>query len=127
MAFSIASKESKGTSDNRSMQPWTFSTINLYGIDNKTGEVVLFIRVNNRTDAMVVNATAIDLIDGKPKNNIMEASFMPFPHLLAKTGDRYRACAMVLKNLDFVCYIGHFSPTNGSQNINILLNSYKEK
>ena len=69
---------------------------------------------------------AIELEDGNPKNNIMEAIF-PFPHLLAKVGDKYKACVMVLKDFDYVCYIGRYSPTEGSQTINLLLNSYKPR
>ena len=109
-----------------SLQPWRFANINLYGVDSDTGQVIIFISVNNITDAMLINSTAIELEDGNPKNNIMEAIF-PFPHLLAKVGDKYKACAMVLKDLDYVCYIGRYSPTEGSQTINLLLNSYKPR
>jgi hypothetical protein len=109
-----------------SLQPWRFANINLYGVDGNTGQVIIFISVNNITDAMLINSTAIELEDGNPKNNIMEAIF-PFPHLLAKVGDRYKACVMVLKDLDYACYIGRYSPTEGSQTINLLLNSYKPR
>jgi hypothetical protein len=109
-----------------SLQPWRFANINLYGVDGNTGQVIIFISVNNITDAMLINSTAIELEDGNPKNNIMEAIF-PFPHLLAKVGDKYKACVMVLKDLDYVCYIGRYSPTEGSQTINLLLNSYKPR
>ena len=109
-----------------SLQPWRFANINLYGVDSDTGQVIIFISVNNITDAMLINSTAIELEDGNPKNNIMEAIF-PFPHLLAKVGDKYKACVMVLKDLDYVCYIGRYSPTEGSQTINLLLNSYKPR
>jgi hypothetical protein len=109
-----------------SLQPWRFANINLYGVDGNTGQVIIFISVNNITDAMLINSTAIELEDGNPKNNIMEAIF-PFPHLLAKVGDKYKACAMVLKDFDYVCYIGRYSPTEGSQTINLLLNSYKHR
>jgi hypothetical protein len=109
-----------------SLQPWRFANINLYGVDGNTGQVIIFISVNNITDAMLINSTAIELEDGNPKNNIMEAIF-PFPHLLAKVGDRYKACVMVLKDFDYVCYIGRYSPTEGSQTINLLLNSYKPR
>jgi hypothetical protein len=109
-----------------SLQPWRFANINLYGVDGSTGQVIIFISVNNITDAMLINSTAIELEDGNPKNNIMEAIF-PFPHLLAKVGDRYKACVMVLKDFDYVCYIGRYSPTEGSQTINLLLNSYKPR
>jgi hypothetical protein len=109
-----------------SLQPWRFANINLYGVDGNTGQVIIFISVNNITDAMLINSTAIELEDGNPKNNIMEAIF-PFPHLLAKVGDKYKACVMVLKDFDYVCYIGRYSPTEGSQTINLLLNSYKPR
>jgi hypothetical protein len=109
-----------------SLQPWRFANINLYGVDGNTGQVIIFISVNNITDAMLINSTAIELEDGNPKNNIMEAIF-PFPHLLAKVGDKYKACVMVLKDLDYVCYIGRYSPTEGSQTINLLLNTYKPR
>jgi hypothetical protein len=109
-----------------SLQPWRFANINLYGVDSSTGQVIIFISVNNITDAMLINSTAIELEDGNPKNNIMEAIF-PFPHLLANVGDKYKACVMVLKDFDYVCYIGRYSPTEGSQTINLLLNSYKHR
>ncbi len=86
-----------------SLQPWRFANINLYGVDGNTGQVIIFISVNNITDAMLINSTAIELEDGNPKNNIMEAIF-PFPHLLAKVGDKYKACVMVLKDFDYVCF-----------------------
>jgi hypothetical protein len=96
-AIAAASK-SKELDLSKSLQPWRFANINLYGVDKNTGEVIIFISVNNITDALLINSSAIELEDGNPKNNIMEAIF-PFPHLLAKIGDKYKACAMVLKEL----------------------------
>ena len=123
--FAIAaSKEPETVSKN--LQPWRFADINLYGVDRNTGEVIIFISVNNITDALLFNATGIELEDGNPNNNIMEAIF-PFPHLLAKIGDKYKACVMVLKDFDYVCYLGPYSPSEGSQTTNLLLNSYKHK
>jgi hypothetical protein len=119
-----AASNSKELDLSMSLQPWRFANINLYGVDKNTGEVIIFISVNNFTDALLINSTAIELEDGNPKNNIMEAIF-PFPHLLAKIGDKYKACVMVLKDFDYVCYIGRYSPTEGSQSISLLLNSYK--
>jgi hypothetical protein len=124
-AIAAASK-SKELDLSKSLQPWRFANINLYGVDKNTGEVIIFISVNNITDALLINSSAIELEDGNPKNNIMEAIF-PFPHLLAKIGDKYKACAMVLKDFDYVCYIGRYSPTEGSQSISFLLNSYKQR
>jgi hypothetical protein len=124
-AIAAASK-SKELDLSKSLQPWRFANINLYGVDKNTGEVIIFISVNNITDALLINSSAIELEDGNPKNNIMEAIF-PFPHLLAKIGDKYKACAMVLKDFDYVCYIGRYSPKEGSQSISLLLNSYKQR
>jgi hypothetical protein len=124
-AIAAASK-SKELDLSKSLQPWRFANINLYGVDKNTGEVIIFISVNNITDALLINSSAIELEDGNPKNNIMEAIFR-FPHLLAKIEDKYKACAMVLKDFDYVCYIGRYSPTEGSQSISLLLNSYKQR
>jgi hypothetical protein len=49
-----------------SLQPWRFANINLYGVDGNTGQVIIFISVNNITDAMLINSTAIELEDGNP-------------------------------------------------------------
>jgi hypothetical protein len=84
--------------------------VTLYGVDNTTGNVVTFVNTNNNvTRGAVLNATEIDLKDGS-NDGILDV-VLAFQNATITTGEEFRACNMVLKDLSLVCDTGYNSPS----------------
>jgi hypothetical protein len=93
----------------------------LFGIDNKTGNVVTFINAKNRTEAVSVNATDENI---KHENSTGVAEvFFSIPNLKLKVGDKFQACSVLVKDLNLVCATGLKSPLNKTESVNLLVSS----
>lgn len=93
----------------------------LFGIDNKTGNVVTFINAKNQTEAVSVNATDANI---KHENSTGVAEvFFSIPNLKLKVGDKFQACSVLVKDLNLVCATGLKSPLNKTESVNLLVSS----
>ncbi len=93
----------------------------LFGIDNKTGNVVTFITAKNHTEAVAVNATDENI---KHENSTGVAEvFFSIPNLKLKVGDKFQACSVLTKDLNLVCATGLKSPLNKTESVNLLVSS----
>jgi len=93
----------------------------LFGVDNKTGNVVTFINAKNQTEAVAVNATDANI---KHENSTGVAEvFFSIPNLKLKVGDKYQACSVLVKDLNLVCATGLKSPLNKTESVNLLVSS----
>ena len=91
----------------------------LFGIDNKTGNVVTFVTAKNHTAAVAVNATDENI---KHENSTGVAEvFFSIPNLKLKVGDKFEACNIVVKNSNLVCGASLKSPLNKTESINLLV------
>lgn len=89
----------------------------LFGIDNKTGNVVTFVTAKNQTAAVAVNATDENI---KHENSTGVAEvFFTLPNLTLKVGDKYQACSVLIKDSTLVCGTGLKSPLNKTESINL--------
>ena len=94
--------------------------VTLYGVNNTTGNVVTFVSTNNNnTRGAVLNATELDLKDGS--NDGVVDVVLSFPNVTVTTGEEFRACNMVLKDLSLVCETGHNSPSPRAEYIDLVL------
>lgn len=93
----------------------------LFGIDNKTGNVVTFVNAKNQTEAVAVNATDENI---KHENSTGVAEvFFSIPNLKLKVGDKFQACSVLVKDLNLVCATGLKSPLNKTESVNLLVSS----
>jgi hypothetical protein len=91
----------------------------LFGIDNKTGNVVTFVDAKNQTEAVAVNATDENI---KHENSTGVAEvFFSIPNLKLKVGDKFQACSVLMKDLNLVCATGLKSPLNKTESVNLLV------
>ena len=89
----------------------------LFGIDNKTGNVVTFVTAKNQTAAVAVNATDENI---KHENSTGVAEvFFTLPNLKLKVGDKFQACNVLVKDSNLVCGTGLKSPLNKTESINL--------
>ena len=93
--------------------------VTLYGVNNTTGNVVTFVSTNNNTKGAILNATELDLKDGS--NDGVVDVVLSFPNVTITTGEQFRACNMVLKDLSLVCETGHNSPSPRAEYIDLVL------
>jgi hypothetical protein len=94
--------------------------VTLYGVNNTTGNVVTFVSTNNNnTKGAILNATALDLKDGS--NDGVVDVVLSFPNVTITTGEQFRACNMVLKDLSLVCETGHNSPSPRAEYVDLVL------
>ena len=91
----------------------------LYGIDNKTGNVVTFVAAKNHTDAAAFNATDAN-IKHENSTGVAEA-FFTLPNVTLKVADKFQACAVLMKDLHLVCGTGLKSPLNRTESVNLLV------
>jgi hypothetical protein len=93
----------------------------LFGIDNKTGNVVTFVNAKNQTEAVAVNATDENI---KHENSTGVAEvFFSIPNLKLKVGDKFQACSVLMKDLNLVCSTGLKSPLNKTESVNLMVSS----
>jgi hypothetical protein len=91
----------------------------LFGINNKTGNVVTFVTAKNQTQAVAANATELDI---KSENSTGVAEvFFSFPNLKVQVGDKIQACNVLVKELTQVCGTGLKSPLNKTESIDLLV------
>lgn len=91
----------------------------LFGINNKTGNVVTYVTANNQTRAVALNATDENV---KHENSTGVAEvFFTFPDLKLKVGDKFQACNILVKDSNIVCATGLKSPLNKTESVNILV------
>ena len=89
----------------------------LFGIDNKTGNVVTYVTAKNQTAAVAVNATDENI---KHENSTGVAEvFFTLPNLKLKVGDKFQACNVLIKDSNLVCGTGLKSPLNKTESINL--------
>ena len=89
----------------------------LFGIDNKTGNVVTFVTAKNQTAAVAVNATDENI---KHENSTGVAEvFFTLPNMKLKVGDKFQACNVLVKDSNLVCGTGLKSPLNKTESINL--------
>jgi hypothetical protein len=91
----------------------------LFGINNKTGNVVTFVTARNETQAVAANATQLNI---KSENSTGVAEvFFSFPNLKVQVGDKIQACNILVKDLTQVCGTGLKSPLNKTESIDLLV------
>lgn len=90
----------------------------LYGVDNKTGNVVTFVVAKNHTDSRAFNATDAN-IKHENSTGVAEA-FFTLPNVTLKVADKFQACAVLVKDLHLVCGTGLKSPLNRTESVNLL-------
>jgi hypothetical protein len=91
----------------------------LFGIDNKTGNVVTFASAKNQTAAVSVNASDENI---KHENSTGVAEvFLTIPNATLKVGDKFQACNVSIKDLNLVCNTGFKSPLNKTETVNLLI------
>lgn len=91
----------------------------LFGINNKTGNVVTFVTAKNQTQAVAANATELNI---KSENSTGVAEvFFSFPNLKVQVGDKIQACNILVKDLTQVCGTGLKSPLNKTESIDLLV------
>lgn len=93
----------------------------LYGINNKTGNVVTFVFAKNHTDSVAFNATD-DNIKHENSTGVAEA-FFTLPNTKLKIGDKIEACNVSINDLKLVCGTGLKSPLNRTESVNIMVPS----
>jgi hypothetical protein len=91
----------------------------LFGIDNKTGNVVTFVTAKNQTEAVAVNATDENI---KHENSTGVAEvFFSIPNLKLKVGNKFQACSVLIRDLNIVCATGLKSPFNKTETVDLLV------
>lgn len=89
------------SAENRTNTSIVTVAVTLFGIDDSTDNVITFVTVKNLTKAVVSNATALDLKDGKADGTAVVS--LRFPSKYIKYGSEIKACNLTLKDLSIVC------------------------
>lgn len=93
----------------------------LFGINNKTGNVVTFVTAKNQTATVAVNASDENV---KHENSTGVAEvFFTLPNLKLKVGDKFQACNVLIKDLTLTCGTGLKSPLNRTESVNLSVNA----
>lgn len=83
-------------------------------------KLFFFANVGDTTEGIVLDATLADQQD-KNKDGILEVG-LTFSNVTVKTGDKFRACTMVLNTLETSCAIGHKSARDRAEYIDFVIN-----
>jgi hypothetical protein len=94
-------------------------SISLFGVNDKTGYVLSFIKVNNVTAAKYFNATDNDLLD---KDGIVD-TLISVPNETVSKGSNFTACSLFLKDVTLSCKSGLYVPGR-TQALQIVSPSY---
>jgi len=78
----------------------------VFGIDNRTGDILGFITANNHTDYRIVKTTDLDHV-GPTIGQFEIASNSS----RVKVGDQYNACIVLLKSMQRDCIISYKLPS----------------
>lgn len=97
-------------------------SIILFGVDDKTGNVLSFVKVNNLTGGKFFNATKGDIMD---KDGTIE-TVISFPNETVSAGTNFTACNVVLKDMTISCKWGLNMPER-TEAVQFVLPSYKQK
>jgi hypothetical protein len=107
---------STNSQNNSTISPTTVAVANdifrvgitLFGVDNQTGNVFSFVKVNNITAGRFFNASREDMATD---NNGVVESTLSFPNQTILKGERYIACNIALVRLKLNCSQGFNSPS----------------
>lgn len=94
----------------------------LFGVDNETGNVFSFVKVNNVTSSKYFNASKEDSID---HNGIVE-TVLSVPNETIATGANFTVCNLVLKEVVMTCKWG-LNIQGRTAIVQIALPTFKQK
>jgi hypothetical protein len=97
----------------------------IQGIDSKTGYILNWATANNITVPRLYNASTVDLED-EAKDGIVEIP-ITFPNSTVSTGDKFSACALVLKDKSMTCQEGFDSPSSRAEFVSFLVSLDKKE
>lgn len=97
-------------------------SIILFGVDDETGNVFSFVKVNNVTAAKFFNASKEDSID---HDGVVEI-VLNFPNETVDTGANFTACNVVLKDQILSCKWGLNMPGR-TDAVQIVLPTFKQR
>lgn len=97
-------------------------SIMLFGVDDKTGNALSFVKVNNITTGRFFNATRDDLID---RDGVVE-TVISFPNETVAQGTNFTACNVILNDMSMSCKWGLNMPKR-TEAVQIILPTYKPK
>lgn len=94
--------------------------VTIYGIKPTTDNILAFLVVKNSTKAQFFNASSFDKSDKNPSDGIVEVLLNS--DMALEVGSEFKACVFVLNSQEVVCSIGHNSPTQRTEFVDISLN-----
>lgn len=93
----------------------TFSVlVTLYGVKSTTMDILTSITVGNSTKFILSDASKLDKTDKFPNDGIIDIGFA-FMNETVPVGAEFKACSLVIKDMDPVCKTGHNSPDNRAE------------
>ena len=96
--------------------------VTLYGLNTTSGDVVSFVNVDGTTQVKTFNAAK--LLPMRGNNGTLDITFS-FPNAIINTGAKFRACTMIVKDLNMSCEKGRNSPALRPEFVDTYLSSAK--
>jgi hypothetical protein len=96
--------------------------VTLFGLNKTSGDIVSFVNVDDVTQVKTFNAAKLVPLRGN--NGTLDILFT-FPNATINTGAKFRACAMIVKDLRMSCEKGQNSPALRPEFVDIYLSSAK--
>lgn len=98
------------TLDGKIVDNGTFTVVaTLYGVRNTTGNVVVFFALNDTSMGRIVNATTLDVSDGR-RDGIADV-ILGLGNATIKVGEKFQVCAMPFNEQNLVCSMRHNAPS----------------
>jgi hypothetical protein len=96
--------------------------VTLLGVDSTTGDVITFVNVGNVTKVTAQNASVKLFQTNSTDAGVLEVTFK-FSNVTIPIGSQFKACNMVVKDLDLVCKTGVNSPAKRPEFVDLSLHS----
>lgn len=115
--------------------------VTLFGVEPTTGNIVTFVTIDNMSKVKAFDAAKyyIPIETGESSNHTINATYgsnngiegsgivelnLAFPNATSiKSGDEFRVCSMVLKDLRMTCETGTNTPALRAENVDMYLDS----
>jgi hypothetical protein len=93
------------------------------GLEKDSGDVIAFVTVNGQSKVKLFDdkTSYLNSISGSIGGQGFIEYVSTFPNMTIKTGEQYKACALLIKDLNLMCQTGNNSPAHRPETVNLYI------
>ena len=96
------------------------------GLGKDSGDVIAFVTVNGQSKVKLFDDTYLNSISSNSGGQGFIEYVSTFPNMTIKTGEQYKACALLIRDSNLICQTGNNSPALRPEIVDLYINQGDE-